>query len=209
MGTRTKVAGVNIDDPQEKEKIYQLYLKAFKIGVYNYIKEDRDPSTQERIPRRYFSGGASFANAAMLSAFHVTHDQASVSQIKFDHSEVVQAKLNDVSFSSMDRASRVAAGTEYNFLEVIREVERHFNERPFRVLEFNRTSLTAYERLDMPAYLEGRETPYATDHLYQLIGYGSEGDLKFPVLVDVFANKRFCGSSFKIQVWGSRCGRLF
>jgi hypothetical protein len=39
------------------EYIYQQYLKAFKKGVYNYIKEGLDPVTQETIPRKYFSGG--------------------------------------------------------------------------------------------------------------------------------------------------------
>ena len=39
------------------ELIYHRYLKAFKKGVYNYIKEDNDPITQEMIPRKYFSGG--------------------------------------------------------------------------------------------------------------------------------------------------------
>ena len=58
---KNKVAGVNIDNPKEKEKIYQQYLKAFKKGVYNYIKEDVDPATQETIPRKYFSGGVDFA----------------------------------------------------------------------------------------------------------------------------------------------------
>ncbi len=43
-----------IGDPQY---IYQQYLKAFKKGVYNYIKEDQDPLTQAVIPRKYFSGG--------------------------------------------------------------------------------------------------------------------------------------------------------
>ena len=57
---KNKVVGVNIDDPQEKEKIYQQYLQAFKKGVYNYIKEDLDPATQQPVPRKYFSGGASF-----------------------------------------------------------------------------------------------------------------------------------------------------
>ena len=47
MQIKIRVAGVNIDDPQEKERIYQRYLKAFKKGVYNYIKEDIDPVTQE------------------------------------------------------------------------------------------------------------------------------------------------------------------
>ncbi|MBF0511499.1 MAG: hypothetical protein HQL13_04130 [Candidatus Omnitrophica bacterium] len=74
---KNKVAGVNIDDQKEKEKIYQQYLKAFKKGVFNYIKEDMGPEG-ETIPRKYFSGGmninpnkamtiVSKANFAMLS----------------------------------------------------------------------------------------------------------------------------------------------
>jgi len=58
---KNKVAGVNIDDLKEKEKIYQQYLRAFKKGVYNYIKEDTDPLTQETVPRKYFSGGEDLA----------------------------------------------------------------------------------------------------------------------------------------------------
>jgi len=54
---KNKVAGVNIDDPQEKERIYQRYLQAFKKGAYNFIKEERDPLTQQTVPRKYFSGG--------------------------------------------------------------------------------------------------------------------------------------------------------
>jgi len=42
---------------QSQEKIYQRYLKAFKKGVFNYIKEDVDKYTNEPIPRKYFSGG--------------------------------------------------------------------------------------------------------------------------------------------------------
>lgn len=52
-----KIGGVELDDKTAKEKIYQQYVEAFKKGVYNYIKEDYDPVTQETIPRKYFSGG--------------------------------------------------------------------------------------------------------------------------------------------------------
>ncbi len=58
---KNKVAGVSIDDPQEKERIYERYLQAFKKGAYNYIKEEIDPTTQQTIPRKYFSGGMGFA----------------------------------------------------------------------------------------------------------------------------------------------------
>ena len=45
--------------PTDVELIYQRYLSAFKKGVYNYIKEEQDPITQQAIPRKYFSGGFS------------------------------------------------------------------------------------------------------------------------------------------------------
>ena len=58
---QNKTAGVNIDDPLEKQKIYEQYVQAFKKGVYNYIKEEQDPATQEMVPRKYFSGGVGLA----------------------------------------------------------------------------------------------------------------------------------------------------
>ena len=53
---RAKVKGVD-QDPRANEQIYQQYLKAFKKGVFNYIKDDVDKYTNEAIPRKYFSGG--------------------------------------------------------------------------------------------------------------------------------------------------------
>ena len=61
---KNKVTGVNIDDPQEKQKIYERYLQAFKKGVYNYIKEEVDPVTQTTVPRKYFAGGENFIEIA-------------------------------------------------------------------------------------------------------------------------------------------------
>jgi len=56
-----KITGVKYDKSvNDIEFIYQRYLEAFKKGVYNYIKEEQDPLTQQTTPRKYFSGGASF-----------------------------------------------------------------------------------------------------------------------------------------------------
>jgi hypothetical protein len=41
----------------DADLIYQRYLKAFKKGVYNYIKEEVDITTNETVPRKYFSAG--------------------------------------------------------------------------------------------------------------------------------------------------------
>jgi len=53
---KDKVKGVD-QDPKNNVLIYQRYLRAFKKGVYNYIKEDVDKYSNETIPRKYFSGG--------------------------------------------------------------------------------------------------------------------------------------------------------
>jgi hypothetical protein len=54
---RNKVSGIDLQDRTVKQKIYAQYLKAFKKGVYNYIKEDVDPQTQQMVARKYFLGG--------------------------------------------------------------------------------------------------------------------------------------------------------
>jgi phosphomannomutase len=68
---KSKVNGVNADDPAIKGKIYKQYLQAYKKGVFNYIKEEVDQNSQEVIPRKYFSGG-------LTPETHV--DMASVSE---------------------------------------------------------------------------------------------------------------------------------
>ena len=76
------------------EYIYQQYLKAFKKGVYNYIKEELDPITQETTPRKYFSGGAimgitskiltevsNIPSAAMITKDHAMEVTADISSV--------------------------------------------------------------------------------------------------------------------------------
>lgn len=53
-----KTDGQKLDDPAVIQNIYERYVDAFKTGVYNYVEEEYDPSTQTTIPRKYFSGGA-------------------------------------------------------------------------------------------------------------------------------------------------------
>ncbi len=72
---KKKVAGVNVDDPAVKEEIYQRYLKAYKKGVFNYIKEDFTPDGQV-VPRKYFSGGITQMGTFPLQR---THDDAMLS----------------------------------------------------------------------------------------------------------------------------------
>ncbi len=68
---KAKVKGVgNLSSPSvligDPQYIYQQYLKAFKKGVYNYIKEDEDKFTHQSIPRKYFAGGFDRAEISII-----------------------------------------------------------------------------------------------------------------------------------------------
>ena len=70
---QSKVKGIDLNDPTVKQQIYEQYLKAYKKGVFNYIKED--VTTQgDSIPRKYFSGGFGEAQAVIVP--RVTDNQA-------------------------------------------------------------------------------------------------------------------------------------
>ena len=66
-GDQSKVkAGINQADPKANEEIFQRYLRAYKKGVFNYIKDDLDRSAGVTLPRKYFSGGLSMAMVTTL-----------------------------------------------------------------------------------------------------------------------------------------------
>ena len=56
---RKKTNGVDVSDKNVDQEIYGQYLKSYKKGVYNYIREDLTP-TNEIVSRKYFSGGVHF-----------------------------------------------------------------------------------------------------------------------------------------------------
>ncbi|MFH0754475.1 MAG: TolC family protein, partial [Candidatus Omnitrophota bacterium] len=64
-----KTSGIQIEDKQISRKVYSQYMLALKKGVYDVIREDFDSQHNEVIPRRYFSGGFSFKDAAQRIEF--------------------------------------------------------------------------------------------------------------------------------------------
>jgi hypothetical protein len=63
---KNKTAGLSFPNTSvgNPQYIYQQYIKAYKKGVFNYIKEDIDQATKEPLARKYFSGG--ITSAAMI-----------------------------------------------------------------------------------------------------------------------------------------------
>ncbi len=97
---KNKFSGVNISDPQEKQKIYQRYLQAFKKGVYNYIKETEMPNGIS-VPRKYFSGGVTLLEVGSKAEI-VDATNASPAMLKIISNQdsaslvFVPASINDV-----------------------------------------------------------------------------------------------------------------
>lgn len=128
---KAKVKGVD-QDPKNNQDIYRRYLKAFRKGVFNYIKEDVDKYTNEAIPRKYFSGGwsplrgAVGVDEAQLGSPEVTIvDAASLSRLPANIRSAIgmvsegdldqaQIKLNE-SFPISDKAMRVDANAVDQF----------------------------------------------------------------------------------------------
>jgi len=91
-------------EPNDVELIYHRYLQAFKKGVFNYIKDDSSlfptPGGEGQgggqIPRKYFSGGATFL-AIPLTRLPKDYDmesqvpdQSALSDVKIDLSPATQ-----------------------------------------------------------------------------------------------------------------------
>jgi len=93
----------------DTERIYYRYLQAFKKGVFNYIKEDQDPMTQEAIPRKYFSGGVDWAmlgETTNLSGAHLVSitDSTQLPQTPNDSILIVNAAIVRAAMSTQSIA---------------------------------------------------------------------------------------------------------
>jgi len=75
------VNGIDSADKTSKDKIYNLYVEAFKKGVYNYVKREsvgaNNYSSVKRITKRqYFSGGVTPAAGLPPEGAQITADPA-------------------------------------------------------------------------------------------------------------------------------------
>ena len=91
---KNKIIGVDITDKDASQKIYDQYLKSFKEGVLNKIREEYDPVNQEIIARKYFAGGAEFVN--IDKAMNVISNIGNYGSqlLKLDSAMVVKAGVN-------------------------------------------------------------------------------------------------------------------
>ena len=56
---KKKISGIDDVDKNAKEKIYKQYLRIYKVGAYNYIREDVDPISNRWSLENIFQAGFS------------------------------------------------------------------------------------------------------------------------------------------------------
>ena len=84
---KNKIAGVDVADKTIKDKIWGQYVESFKKGVYNFIKEDFNPQTQQSVPKKYFAGGVGFGRINLTTSPQLPenfHDNFVVESIRFN-----------------------------------------------------------------------------------------------------------------------------
>ncbi len=117
---KSKVKGVD-QDPRANQAIYEQYLQAFKKGVFNYIKEENDPYTQQVIPRKYFSGGTigwgdKFDHAQVVH--ELKPDQAQTALAVVSTLDAVSTDLQQTKVSALDATKERSRDQAMNGLEI-------------------------------------------------------------------------------------------
>lgn len=117
---QNKVGGVDIEDKNIAERIYQKYLEAFRVGVYNIIRVEQDPHTQRHIPRKYFSGGMGFQGNKISSSLEII--QAGAAQIVAHSNNNIHGELRQINtlfspVSGRDRSGRAVVSAINAVLE--------------------------------------------------------------------------------------------
>ncbi|MBI4308695.1 MAG: fructose-bisphosphate aldolase [Candidatus Omnitrophica bacterium] len=197
---QNKVAGVDVQDKNVKMKIYDQYLQAFKKGVYNYIKEDIDPVTNQTVPRKYFSGGEHLiytpgVNLAMTS----TIDSAQVSGIdaavvSWDAAEIVPGANTTPSPSKVTDAAMVAKdvsvlGQLGYFVTGQQGRQSGKTSIPSLIGEGMRGVIISHSEVIEAAETEGISRETANQNFARQVEIAFENDLLQDIIVAVGENK--------------------
>lgn len=92
-----KLEGINYSDKNIKDKIFDLYVKAFQKGVYDYTTKAYDRPSRQNLRRRYFSGGVEMLNVS--SAVEVSKKVVSAPE---DFFEQVAVELDTENIEELD-----------------------------------------------------------------------------------------------------------
>ena len=175
---KNKVAGVDVEDKNVKQKIYEQYLEAFQKGVYDYIKEEYDPVTSDIVPRKYFSGGVNGVKGENLD---IVTDYASLSQPQASSFakdrgmlQNVRVGLFDVGGAANQKYVRDAA--QRGLILVAEETPTTgdlamVDQKPLTIKDFQRDDLVAFLYPGGEQSITGKiiETPSSPSSKYKIL----------------------------------------
>jgi hypothetical protein len=199
-------AKAGIQNKNNVEYIYKQYLQAFKKGVYNYIKEELDPSTQQPIPRKYFSGGASMYITTDI--LDTTASSAMVTQGNTSGLETIAMRM-DPAIKNPDRAmfSKLFKSPASQNGEMVFKKKRFFGESAiFR--EVKRFSRENQLDLAWDSSGKGEESivtglEYLVENLYQHEYHSKFQSVYFRIYRSFEPN-----DGIRLEFWGPRKHKL-
>ncbi|MBF0490100.1 MAG: hypothetical protein HQL15_05705, partial [Candidatus Omnitrophica bacterium] len=116
-------------------------LQAFKKGVYNYIKEEPDPATNQTVPRKYFSGGCKMDMAIL--AFTPTLGQLPDAAMKVDVNLDVIGPLRDKGGPKLETNGFLSIEEEASYLLELYKNAQNENERS--AIGWNKISIVVHK----------------------------------------------------------------
>ena len=173
---KQKTGGIDITDKNEKNRIWQKYVEAFKKGAYNYIKDEYDPATGQTIPRKYFSGGM-VCDMSMMKIVSVPDTgKASLDLLLKDRSScrklLVQIKNSGPSDASMTEVGVDTGG------DLVPDVRLDFEQKPFLNFPFYQDRITRL--LTKLNYMMHGEDLSTQEKMYQrLLGREDNRDILY------------------------------
>jgi hypothetical protein len=98
-----KMKGIDTSDPAVKEAVYQAYMEAFKKGVYDLIRKERDVSGRLQ-KRRYFSGGIKWVMSSTVEFKSGSIDNVAKG---FDDLLLVEGRARSIAGSAVTEQERL------------------------------------------------------------------------------------------------------
>ena len=120
---KEKMGGVDIANPANKDKVFDMYISAFEKGAYDLIRKEQDLTTNRKVKRHYFSGGVKLGQPKFAQ---VTKEDVSSSiglDTEFESTQSVlqpQTSSSVVNAVAHDWPTFEYDGKEYGYVELLR-----------------------------------------------------------------------------------------
>ncbi|MCA9405077.1 MAG: hypothetical protein KC684_00940 [Candidatus Omnitrophica bacterium] len=176
-----KVKGIEQDDVRANREIYNRYVEAFKTGVYDYIKEEYDPSTQSLVSRKYFSGGFGL-NLTQTTPAGTVRELSYADRINEIHKDV-SADINTYSSIDIRKVENLASTTkDLSRFQVVLEAPRSTPQDRAMITNEGESAEDFFKRLK-ESNLSDQELLYIEKKFYENnLNSVQKGETAFAVL---------------------------